>query len=131
MRTRGLVLLIIGTLGLSLVAFFGRESKHPFASLPGTYACKDFGLPDATHERLRIDPDFKVFGVAKSHEFYVGTLNKKDEAGELELGMTVIHAPTFKLDPFFPIRIEGVGSGIHVTGKGPDGEFKIKCRKWS
>ncbi len=134
MKTRGLVLLTIATLviGLGIGIWFQRGVRRPYKTLPGTYECTDFGLPDPSYNRLRIDGAFKLFGIAKNSEFAAGQLSPKNEsAANLELSMEVVHSPGFKLDPFTTIVIEGRGAGIEVNGRGPDGNFTVACRRWN
>lgn len=132
MKKRSLVLITILTLVFGLGGWWYLKShqKRPYNSLPGTYECEGFGIPDDTFNRLRIDNEFKFFGVSKGVDYPVGKLSPKNfSAANLELTMGVIHAPTFKLDPFTQIVVEAVGSNLEVSARGQDGYFTKKCRQ--
>lgn len=122
---------LILVLAIGLAVWFGVVRKAPvaFKDLPGVYICKDFGLPYEGYTKLRIDPDFKMYGMSESGEQLIGVLEDKGGWAQLSFSMDLVHAPEFKLDPFYPHRIEGFTSGINVTTKDATKEISAFCSR--
>ena len=111
--------IILALLALGLGLWFAPKflSRARFAGFPGTYACEDFGLPDAAHPTIRIDESFNLYGVGEK-EVLVGRLQALDGSksrARLELSGELVHSADFALDPFDEHRVEGVGGSVVLS----------------
>lgn len=107
------------------------KSTRPYISLPGSYRCEGFGLPNAESDRIHIGGDFRVTGESKTKSTEAGNLKQKNETqGLLEISNDLVHDPKFSYDPFTPMIFEGAGSGLKILYAVPNqGSKTADCTK--
>lgn len=119
--------LLVGSLVFAVKNDFWRPLGY--RAMPGTYQCKDFGLPNDSFSKLQITPEMKLLSFAADQTFTVGRLAPRESGAELEFSMETVHFPTFTLDPFVAPQLVVYRNALVIEAKRAGQVIRETCVK--